>query len=124
MATLTDLGVLTALVSLASVSPRAASVPALLAGNVVMFFGQKHFAFRSVNGRTGRQAASFFLVQLGGFGLNALLYDFVLRWFPASASAYVLVRLATTNLVWLAYSFPLWHLVFRPSAAPRPASAP
>ena len=74
MASLADLATLSALVSFGGVSPRVASVPALLLGNIVMFFAQKHFAFRS-RGRARGEAARFILVQLGGFALNAALYD-------------------------------------------------
>jgi putative flippase GtrA len=115
VATLVDLGVLTALVSLAGVSPRAASVPALVLGAIVMFFGQKRFAFRSRSGPTGREALLFTLVQIGGLVLTALLYEIVMRTVPGATRYYVPARLVTTNVVWLAYSFPLWHLVFKTS---------
>jgi putative flippase GtrA len=122
-ATLVDLAFLTGLVSLAGVSPRAASVPALVLGNVVTFFGQKYFAFRAPKGRPGAQAMSFVLVEGGGFVLNLLLFELVLRLLPAATLHYALTRLLTTNAVWLLYSFPLWHLVFRPKAAEKPAES-
>ena len=112
-ATLVDLGVLAALVSLAGVSPRAANLPALLIGDVVAFFGQKYLAFRSHTGRGGHEAVSFALVEGGGFLLNALLFDVAMRATPTALSHYVIVRLLVTNAVWLCYSFPLWHLVFK-----------
>jgi putative flippase GtrA len=120
-ATLVDLAFLTGLVSLVGVSPRAASIPALVLGNVVTFFGQKYFAFQAPRAHATRQALSFVLVEGGGFVLNALLFELVLRLLPAATSHYALTRLLTTNAVWLLYSFPLWHLVFRPQAATRPA---
>jgi putative flippase GtrA len=118
LATGVDLATLTALVSLVGLSPRAASVPALVLGGIVMFFGQKRFAFRSASGRTGREAVLFTLVQIGGLVLTALLYDIAMRVAPGAAHDYVLVRLVTTNVVWLAYSFPLWHLVFKTRPLP------
>jgi len=124
IATLIDLGTLSALVALAGVSPRAASVPALVMGAIAMFFGQKHLAFRARRGDSKREAVLFALVQIGGLAVNAILYELVMRAVPASARHYVAVRLVTTNVVWLAYSFPLWHLVFKPSAEPPPISAP
>jgi putative flippase GtrA len=122
-ATLVDLAFLTGLVSLAGVSPRAASVPALVLGNVVTFFGQKYFAFRAQRAHVTGQAASFVLVEGGGFVLNVLLFELVLRLLPAATLHYALTRLLTTNAVWLLYSFPLWHLVFRPKNAAKPVAS-
>jgi len=119
-ATLVDLAFLTALVSLAGVAPRVASIPALVLGNVVTFFGQKYFAFQGQRAHAAGQAASFVLVEGGGFVLNALLFELVLRLVPAATLHYALTRLLTTNAVWLLYSFPLWHLVFRPKTAAKP----
>src|SRR5262249_7157941 len=93
-----------------------------------MFLGQKHLAFRAKGGDVRREAIFFALVQLGGLVLNALLYDLVLRLVPAAAGAqgalYVPVRLVTTNVVWLGYSFPMWHLVFLPRFRSRVADPP
>jgi putative flippase GtrA len=110
-----DLASLTVMVSLVGLAPRVASVPALVLGCIVMFYGQKHWAFRAHGGPTGKQALAFALVQVGGLVLTGLLYDFAMRWSESAPRHYVIVRLVTTNVVWLAYSFPLWHLVFKPS---------
>jgi putative flippase GtrA len=117
LATLSDLAVLTALTELAGLSPRAASVPALATGAIVMFFGQKHFAFGGKGKPKARELVEFAVVQLGGVVLTGLLYDSALRLAPSLAAHYVVVRLVTTNLVWLGYSFPLWHVVFRDRSA-------
>ena len=122
VAALVDLGALTTLVSLVGLSPRAASVPSLVLGGIVMFFGQKRFAFRSRGGRTGREALLFSLVQIGALVLTAILYEVVMRTVPGAGRFYVVVRLVTTNVVWLAYSFPLWHLVFKTEGEPEPPS--
>jgi putative flippase GtrA len=116
-ATLADLGVLTGLTELAGVSPRAASIPALVTGGFVMFFGQKYFAFRRDGAPRTRELVEFALVQAGGLVLTGFLYDSVLRFVPSLTTHYVLVRLVVTNVVWLGYSFPLWHVVFRGRAA-------
>ena len=113
VATLADLGTLTLLVQGFGVSPRAASVPALLVGNLVMFFAQKKVAFRASGGSVGHELGRFALVQAGGFALTALLYDLALALVPGASQAYVVTRLVVTNLVWLAYSYPLWHWVFK-----------
>ena len=112
-AALTDLAMLTSLVTVAGITPRAASVPSLLAGNVVMFVGQKLVAFRTRGTDVRRELVLFALVQAGGFLLTAGLYDLAMRFAPPGRFMFLFVRLVTTNLVWLAYSFPLWHFVFR-----------
>ena len=117
IATAVDLGTLTTLVSIVGVSPRIANVPALALGSVAMFFGQKYFAFRARGGRVRREVAIFVVVQVVGLALNAVLFDLALG-IPGAPGVYVFVRLATTNLVWLFYSFPLWHFVFKDARTP------
>ena len=112
-----DLLALTVLVQFAGVEPRVASVPALVLGAITMFFGQKYLAFRARGGNLGRELALFALVQFGGVVLTGLLYDFALRVVPSLSARYVLLRLVTTNAVWLIYSFPLWHFVFKARAS-------
>jgi len=116
-ATLADLAILTGLTELASVSPRVASVPALVTGGLVMFFGQKYFAFRRAGAPRTRELVEFAAVQAGGLVVTGLLYESALRFVPSLTDHYVVVRLVVTNLVWLGYSFPLWHVVFRERAA-------
>jgi putative flippase GtrA len=117
LATLVDLGVLTGLVALAGLTPRAASITALVAGGVAAFVTQKRYAFRAPGGRIVRQAVQFAVVQIGSTILTGLLFDLVLRFLPRLSASYVIVRLVTSNLVWLGFSFPLWHFVFRSSPA-------
>lgn len=113
LATLADLATLALLVQGAGLDPRLASVPALLVGNLAMFFAQRSIAFRARGGSMRTELVRFALVQLGGFALTAVLYDLALKLVPGAKDAYVLTRLVVTNLVWLGYSFPLWHWVFR-----------
>ncbi len=115
-ATLVDLGVLAALVSVLHVDPRAASVPALIAGGVANFIGNRHFAFRAADGSLVRQAALYTIVEVIALVLNGLLYDNVLRLFPQTHGAYWLVRLATSHVVFLCWSYPLWRNVFKVTA--------
>lgn len=117
-ASLTDLGLLTALVVLGQMPPRVASIPALLAGNVVMFVGQKLVAFRTRDTNVRRELLLFALVQAGGFALTAGLYELAMRALPEGHGVFVVARIVTTNVVWLAYSYPLWHFVFRASPEP------
>jgi putative flippase GtrA len=122
-ASVTDLLLLTGLVQLAGLTPEAANVPALLGGAVVMYFGQKHLAFRAHGKPTSREVLLFVAVQAGGLALTGLLFDLALRFRPELSDHYVVLRLITTNLVWLCYSFPLWHWVFRRPVAPLPHGA-
>jgi len=114
-ATLVDLGVLTVLVSGFHLHPPAASLPALVAGGVASFVGNRHFAFRARGGSLARQAALYTVVEVMALAMNGLLYDTVMRTWPQAAGAYWAVRLATSHLVFLLWSYPLWSRVFRPA---------
>ena len=113
-ATLADVAVLALLVSLAGLAPRVASLPALVVGGVVNFVGNRHFAFRAAHGSLARQAVLYTVVELAALAANGVLFDIVMRLLPPGlAWAYVPVRLVTSHLVFLAWSYPLWRLVFR-----------
>jgi putative flippase GtrA len=112
-ATAVDLGTLAILVSVFHVGAREASIPALVAGGVANFIGNRHFAFRAKNGSLARQAVGYTVVELIALALNGVLYDTVLRTFPDASHAYWAVRLVTSHLVFLAWSYPLWRRVFR-----------
>ena len=114
-ATLVDLLVLLLLVSGLHLPPRVANLPALIAGGVMNFVGNRHFAFRAADGSLARQAVLYTLVEVVALALNGVLFDLVLRAYPGAAHAYWLVRLATSHLVFLCWSYPLWNRVFSPS---------
>jgi putative flippase GtrA len=92
----------------------------LIAGGIVSFVGNRHFVFRAGRGSLARQLALFVVVEIGALALNGVFYDVAMRIFHTHPAFYVPIRLATTNLVFLLFSFPLWHLVFR---IPRTAEA-
>jgi putative flippase GtrA len=117
-ATAVDLGTLALLVSVLHVDARLASLPALVAGGVANFLGNRHFAFRAKNGSFARQALGYTAVEVVALALNGLLYDTTLRLVPGAAHAYWAVRLVTSHLVFLAWSYPLWRRVFAVKAAP------
>lgn len=116
VATLTDLGLLALLVSGLGLAPRVASVPALVAGVLVQFVGNKCLAFRDRSPRWATQALAFAVVETCGLLLNAWLFDLVVARVPWP---YLIVRLLTTNVVYFAFCLPLWTRVFRASGAPR-----
>lgn len=115
-ATGSDLAALAILVSVLHVDPRIANIPALLVGGVVNFIGNRHFAFQAREGSLVRQAVLYTLVEVFALAANALLYDTVLRTWPDARHAYWLVRLATSHVVFLAWSYPLWRRVFTTQA--------
>lgn len=113
VATGTDLATLALLVSGFGVSPHVANVPALVAGGAANFAGNRWFAFRSHGEPIGRQLAGYTLVELVALALNGWLFELALRLFPQATHAYWALRLATSHIVFLCWSYPLWCLVFR-----------
>jgi hypothetical protein len=77
-----------------------------------------------VHGDVKRELALFVLVQAGALLLNGFLFDLGVRVSPFAARYYLILRMAVGNVVWLGYSFPLWHLVFkkRDAKLPQPSS--
>ena len=94
-------------------SARAANLPALLAGGLVNFHGNRAFAFRATHGSLQKQATLFVLAELVTLGLNGVLYDFAMRAAPAGAISALVVRLVVQNIVFVGWSFPVWRRVFR-----------
>ncbi len=121
-ATAVDLAVLAGLVTLLHVDPRAASVPALIAGGVANFLGNRHFAFRAQGGSVVRQAALYTAVEVIALAYNGLLYAAALHFFPRTTPLYWAVRLVTSHVVFLTWSYPLWRKVFVAPAASAPPS--
>jgi|GEM_PF-733510 len=112
-ATAADVATLTLLVSALGVDPHYANVPALLVGGVLGFFGNRHFVFRAGSGDPRRQFAGYVVVEGIGLFLSGLLFDVALRYVPHARDFYVPLRLVSGNVVFLAWSFPLWNRVFR-----------
>jgi putative flippase GtrA len=111
-ATAIDLGTLALLVSIFHVDARLASLPALVAGGVANFIGNRHFAFRAKDGDLRTQLLGYAATELVALALNGVLYDTTLRLVPAAVGVYWLVRLVTSHVVFLGWSYPLWRRVF------------
>lgn len=111
-ATIVDLAVLAFLVSVLGFDPRHANVPALVAGGIVNFLGNRHFAFRAADGPLAKQIFGYTAVEIVALVLNGVLFDVAMRMLPGHTAFYPLVRLATSHVVFLAWSYPLWRLVF------------
>jgi putative flippase GtrA len=112
-ATVVDLAVLFALVTFAGLDPRVANVPSLVLGALVGFFANRHFVFRAREGSLPRQAALYVIVELLSVALNAVLFDVAMRLLVLHPTLYVPVRLVTSHVVFLGFSYPLWRFVFR-----------
>jgi len=112
-ATVVDLALLGLLIGALDLTPRAANVPALLAGAGLQFFGNRHFAFHAGRGRLGRQLLWFSLSEAVTLGLNALLYDLVAARVALLAWQAMALRLAVSAVVFGAWSYPVWRRIFR-----------
>jgi putative flippase GtrA len=112
-ATAIDLATLAILVSGFHVSPHVANVPALVVGGVANFVGNRHFAFRAQRESIVKQAIGYTLVEIVALALNGFLFELALRTVPNASHAYALIRLATSHIVFLLWSYPLWCFIFR-----------
>lgn len=108
-ATIVDLASLTVLVEAAGLPPRAANVPALAAGVLVQFAGNKWLAFRDRSPDLARQGALFLLVETLAFALNAMLFDHLTG---AGRVPYLPARVLVQLVVYFGFSLPLWSRVF------------
>ncbi len=109
-ATAADLLVLALLVEGAGMPVTVANVPALLVGAAVQFVGCRHLVFQASGGALGRQIAGFALAEAGTLALNGLAFHLFVTLTPVP---YALARPAGTFLVFVGFSYPVWHLVFR-----------
>ena len=121
-ATASDMATLYLLVTFGHLHPRTANVPALLLGAFVNFVLNRRYAFRARAGSAAKQALGYSAVELIALAMNGALYEAVLRFLPGTEPFYALLRLATTCVVFLCWSYPLWRRVFRvpPRSATRP----
>jgi len=89
-----------------------ANVPALLLGALIQFIGCRHWVFRASTEELAPQAMGFAVVEVLTLVLNGLVFHVLLTAFSAP---YALARPVGTFLVFVAFSYPSWHLVFRPT---------
>ncbi len=116
IASATDMATLTVLVELCGLRPTAANIPALLAGALVQFVGCRHLVFGAARGSVRRQLGGFVATELGTLVLNGLVFYVLVTMTPVP---WALARPLGTFLVYVAFSYPLWHRVFRaPHGAP------
>jgi len=114
VATLVDLSTLTALVELVGLSPEQANLPSLLAGGAVQFLGSRSVVFKA-SGPLHQHLVGFVLVECVTLALNAVLFYLLVRMAP---SYYPVLRLGSSFIVFVGFSFPAWHWVFKEEAEP------
>jgi len=115
MATASDLICLMLLIHVVGLDKRMANVPSLLPGLVIMFVGNKLFAFEDRSKQVVKQGSIFLLIEAAAFGLNVLFFDLLVT---HTSIHEIVARLVGTNLTYLGFSFPMWSwLVFRRKSA-------
>lgn len=111
-ATLFDWATLALLVEFGNWRETTANVPALVVGAAAQFFGCRHLVFAAARGGLKRQLAGFAAVEAATLALNGLAFHLLVT---LTAVPYWLARPAGTFVVFAAFSYPLWKLVFRGS---------
>lgn len=112
-ATMVDLAVIAFAVGVLRAPAAAANVPALFAGALVQFLGNRHFAFRATSGDVRRQAALFALSEAVTMLLNGVLYHLVATRLALGPMGAVVARAVTTNVVFVLWSYPVWSRIFK-----------
>jgi putative flippase GtrA len=114
LAGLADLLSLYVLVAWVGLAKEQANIPRLLPGLLIMFVGNKYFAFEDRSPAVVRQGSLFVLVEMGAFLLNLLVYHLLVTLTPLH---YLLAGMLGTFLVYVGFSFPLWTFIFRKTVA-------
>jgi len=109
-ATVVDVLALVLLVR-AGMAANVASIPALATGVLIQFGGSKLFTFEDHSPAWAKQGFLFLVVEAAAFVLNLALFDIALRVIHLPLAV---LRLASTSVVYFAFSLPLWSLVFKP----------
>jgi putative flippase GtrA len=127
LATLTGLGALAVMVYAMGVAPQVASWPSLLLGAAVQFIGNREWAFAARAGCVKRQLLGFTLVEIVTLGLNGGIYHVLIVVGPSREDWDLwpmAARLATESAVFLAWSYPMWRLVFGMQTGPGVQAGP
>lgn len=122
-ATLLDLGALTLALRVGHWQAGYARLLGLVLGALVLFFGNRGFAFRAQAGSLRRQAWLFVASELLGLPINLAIFSALgslLRGLPAEA-----VSLIANFVAFVSYHYPVRSLiVFRTPATPKPVLPP
>jgi putative flippase GtrA len=122
-ATASDVLVFTLVHRALEVSAPWARGPALAAGALVQFVGNRAFTFRATAGDVRRHARRFFTFELGAYLANLVIFRYLVRWITVVPAE--LVTFLGTFLVFALYSYPVRRLViFRLLASERARTNP
>ncbi len=96
----------------------------LVVGAVLQFIGARYFVFRAASGRLRTQIPAFMLAELATLLMNMGLLALLRALLPAAIATADWLVLASSFVVFAGFSYPIWHLVFRPrTPLPVPGSA-
>jgi putative flippase GtrA len=116
VATACDLSTLMILMWVFGLEDQIANIPSLIPGLIVMFFGNKYFAFEDHSKHVVRQGARFLYVETWAFIINVLLFHTLVRDFHFAASNHqalpLLARMIGTAITYFTFSFPFWTFIF------------
>lgn len=97
----------------AGIAQAAADNIGLVGGAIVQFVGCRYFVFHARAGSLGRQAAGFTLAEVMTLLLNMLVLWLLRLLLPPAVGQHDALALASTFVVFVVFSYPVWHLVFR-----------
>jgi len=108
-ATVVDFVVLTFCIRVLAIVPTTARVPALVAGALVQFLGNRTFTFRAQDGSLSRQAKLFVALEVAMLFLNWIAF----RWLQPTLAFLPpeLVSLLGTFVTFVAFAYPFQRLV-------------
>ena len=116
LATASDLTTLFSLMWFFDLDEKIANVPSLIPGLVVMFFGNKYFAFEDHSRHVVKQGTRFLYVETWVFIINVLLFHMLVKeWgFQHENGSLLpyLARMIGTAITYFTFSFPFWTFIF------------
>ncbi len=89
----------------------------LMVGALIQFVGCRYFVFKAREGSLPRQAAGFAAAELATLLLNMAVLWALRGVLPRGIGESDLLALLSTFIVFAGFSYPVWHLVFKPAPA-------
>jgi putative flippase GtrA len=108
-ATLLDFSLFSGCVRLLGLAPTAARLPALCAGAILQFLGNRSFTFRARSGSLSRQLRLFLVAELVTLLLNFGAFSWLVR--RVQGVAPELLSFAGTFVTFVAFAYPMRRLV-------------
>jgi putative flippase GtrA len=89
----------------------------LMVGALIQFVGCRYFVFKARAGSLPRQAAGFAAAEVATLLLNMAVLWALRSALPRGIGESDLLALLSTFVVFAGFSYPVWHLVFKPAPA-------